>query len=510
MSKDLSRRALLLGAAAATASGGAATLLPSTTADAAPAQPVRGTGRLPGFPPFKTLSLSHSDDDVRTQLGRVINNPSFKPRPGEPIVARLNEGGYPLTQVPTTGEWAVHPTSGTNWIAQQFSFYQHSGIRSYLQAGLKALTWLVNDATKVTFGGRQSIFATYRFQWPGADQNPWYSAFGQSHAVANCVQAWLLTGEASWLATARRFANAYLVPHDPHQPHRPWIMGVDADGYLWTDENPLTTGAMSGAINALPSGWFGLQTLYQITRDPTLRLIATGVFATLDHCVDRVRDPGHISWYNVQQTTRIEHYHLVNIRTFLQMYIRTGHLRFASVTDGLIDDYPMSGGTYPVYIDGNQTHVVRKDSRPLGKPTAWHNSGADIDCPTSDLQHQWEDEGPARWLLVRSGRMKGYWFKASPHAFEYAHGPKNSDHPGWLDYTGRPRPLTFRAGALIRGYTYDPHGRVTGARTHAWTHNSSAHALGRASIHGIPHVLVADGYFADMWVPLGGAVQFSV
>jgi Big-like domain-containing protein len=70
------------------------------------------------------------------------------------------------------------------------------------------------------------------------------------------------------------------------------------------------------------------------------------------------------------------------------------------------------------------------------------------------------------------------------------------------------RSVAFAAGSHT-GYLYTAGGAVTGSKTYSLVTGSGASASGRAVINGTPHVLIANGVWANYWVPESSRVVLA-
>jgi hypothetical protein len=71
------------------------------------------------------------------------------------------------------------------------------------------------------------------------------------------------------------------------------------------------------------------------------------------------------------------------------------------------------------------------------------------------------------------------------------------------------RTVAFSAGTHT-GYLYSSSGGVTGSKSYTLAAGSSASAAGRATINGTSHVLIANGVWANYWMPESGVVVLQV
>lgn len=460
--------------------------------------PRRGTDTLPGLGTFNTLGLTLGPQSFRRPGAPVTRNPSYNPAAQPQYDVTVQADGRPLTHI--NNQFAVHPSVATRWIGVQFGNYQGTADKKYLDLALKVLMWLYRDAAVVETDQGTARFTRYHFNWPGADQNPWYSAFGNSIMVQQCLNAYLYTGEAKYLGYAKEFFTAYIVPRSASDPHRPWISKVE-NGWLWFDENPLTTGAIAGAINAMVIDWYGIRMYYGVTGDELALRLTNGMFATMDHLCSVVRRPGECSWYDEYHHHSFEHYHPVNIGIFSTMHDLTGWLPFLLTVEAMLKDHPMYPTGYPVWVGPNSSNLVRRDTSPVPKPSSWRNVAA-FYTGKDALTRTYDGEGPARWLKLRYGPMGQYYVKESSQVFRVAKGDQPSDQPEWWSFARRPATVRLPAMRKITAYAYNAKGQVTATRTGTWTHGSVVQCTGRARIRGIDHFYISNGQFTGMWIPM--------
>jgi hypothetical protein len=101
------------------------------------------------------------------------------------------------------------------------------------------------------------------------------------------------------------------------------------------------------------------------------------------------------------------------------------------------------------------------------------------------------------YLAVVNGIWAGYWLPETALAYL----------PGRVDRIGLPGlPRLDFAPGTYTGYRYNASGAVTGTVTATLPRASGANAKVWAVINGIPHFRIANGIWADTWVPETGGV----
>jgi D-glucuronyl C5-epimerase-like protein len=153
-----------------------------------------------------------------------------------------------------------------------------------------------------------AIYFRYLRTWPGEGlRNPWYSAFGQGHALSLFVRLYRVTGEQRYLDVARAVFLSFrqLGPRPG-----PWVAYV-LRGYLWLEEYPSRrpTHVLNGHIHAL----MGIYEFERLTGDPVARQMLEGALTTLRHHAHRYRVPGGLSYYDLVHFSRMSHYHALHI-----------------------------------------------------------------------------------------------------------------------------------------------------------------------------------------------------
>jgi hypothetical protein len=177
---------------------------------------------------------------------------------------------------------------------------------------------------------------------------PWFSAMAQGEALNLFTQLWLVTVDEDWRTAADATFASFLHPAPAGAAQVPWVVNVDAAGYLWPQEfaGPHADDTINGANFAT----FGLVRYALATGDPRARLLADGAMTTMLHYIPAVERPGQVSGYSVWHLVQLITYHVIVTHQLELLFIITGDKRFAAWAARFAEDYPgphARGGAWP-------------------------------------------------------------------------------------------------------------------------------------------------------------------
>ena len=233
---------------------------------------------------------------------------------------------------------------------------------------------------------------------------PWYSAMGHGLALKLFTALYRVTGEPIYLQAAQATFASFL--------HRgpsssPWIVSVDANGYLWLQEYP--SRPPDPVLNGHIYSAYGLYDYFQATHDERALELFDGAVTTVLHYASWFRQPGWMSFYRFSRTVTFARYHETHIHLFLTLYTLTGMTGLARLADEFVRDYPKPEISGSITVIPGIYTGLRFDSsgRVVGRRTWRTITSARLTVTRRErIYHR-----PGYWFLVASGPWTGYYLR---------------------------------------------------------------------------------------------------
>lgn len=336
-------------------------------------------------------------------------------------------------------------------------------------------------------------FHPYDFPWPGM-RPPWYSAMGQGLGMALFGGLYEATGHTVYLRAAQGTFASYL-RRGPSS--LPWVVSVDAAGYLWLQEYP--NGAADAVLNGHIYSAFGLYDYYQLTHDRRALELFNGAATTVLHYAGpRFRQASWRSYYRFSRdTVATPVYHQIHLGQFLTLYRLTGITAFARLSDAFKLDYPQPDVRRTIRVVPGVYTGLRFDSWGgiVGRRT-WRTATVQL-LPATRRERIHYRSG--YWFTTTSGPWAGY---------QLCERAGRVYIPGVAVQTvyDPPRRLVLPAGHVYVGRRFDADGRVIATVRFSAPAASSAPVDRRAFVNGADQVRVADGPLSGYWLHLGIAL----
>lgn len=183
-----------------------------------------------------------------------------------------------------------------------YSAYVESDSAKHLEAFMKNIEWLVAN--------HDEFYLRYDFDWNHGGvvlDSGWTSAMAQGEALAAMSSAYWLTGDTTYLATARGFFETLY-----HSPEDTWVFYVDDERYYWLEEYP--TEDRCRVLNGFLFGLWGLWDYYVVAGDSlALQLFAAGIQSFADHYEEWNIGGQDMSWYCLHHR-KYQFYHETHLR----------------------------------------------------------------------------------------------------------------------------------------------------------------------------------------------------
>jgi hypothetical protein len=370
--------------------------------------------------------------------------------------------------------------------------YRLTGDEFYLDRALVQARTMLTDYVRVG----EAWFFPHRYpkdvHWKnGAPlRPPWYSAMTQGYALGLFTGLWEETEDPVLRAAADAVFAGFL---DPGPGRTAPTVAVDARGRLWLEEWPYPPHdhALNGHIFA---SW-GLYEYYRVWRDPAAQQLFRGAATTVLRSIGKYRRAGWMSRYCLAHNTANARYHAVHVWQLTLLYTMTGEPAFARAADLLLADYPPPVVAGRLAMMPGRHHGFRFSAS--GRVVAHRIVTLDHAARPGVCRRERIRGRAGIWFRITGGPLRGFWV---------AEDPARAYLPGRLaTLVYRPfRAATLPAGRTFRGFDYGDDGNWSASRSVTAADDLAASVEARATINGVPHLLMSGGQLAGLWVPADG------
>ena len=198
-------------------------------------------------------------------------------------------------------------------------FLKHSDQEAE-KAFLNSANWLKDNLQP----HGQFSFWQYTFEHPvyiGSIKPPWFSAMAQGLGVSVLLRAYGMTGDASFLSTARRALHPLF-----SELSVGGLSLLTSGGFLFPQEfsSPLAADVLNGAITA----YLGVYDYCRVTHDPDVETLAMSILNAIASNLPHF-DAGYWSYYGLQPKYLANyHYHSVHVNQLDILYQISGNKVF--------------------------------------------------------------------------------------------------------------------------------------------------------------------------------------
>jgi hypothetical protein len=393
------------------------------------------------------------------------------------------------------GVQSDHPVNQASYALWMLGSYKLSNNPAHLDRALLHAQRLIDRRVE----SRNAWYFPYPFSFAlhgiqGEDMPvPWFSAMAQGQALSLFSELWEFTGNPYYLDVANRVFESF---HNSASPSEPWVVFLDAEGYLWFEEyarDPVIGGDFT--FNGHMFAVWGLYDYYHATGNPeALRLFRAGIATVKRYGPSELRTPGYMSKYCLRHRIGIADYHQYHVMQLISLFRITGDVALAKLVDEFVADYPdhrikttavFSGGPH----EGRRFPAGSKFATLTRASQAPANSRRTISGQ------------PGVWLEIAAGIWAGWWVQESPPNV-YAYGVFQ---PITFDPSRR---IVFQPGSYTF-YRYDSKGQVINSITSTWTAGTWARFDQHAIINSVPHVRISLGGFSGYWLRLGPGITLD-
>jgi hypothetical protein len=388
-----------------------------------------------------------------------------------------------------------HPVRQALTAIRMADGYRLTGDSTYLDRATRNAGRLL---TRATPSGRALFFPyPYSFALHGNPNEvlraPWYSAMAQGLALTAFVRLHEVTGEQQW----RDAADATFESLKIRGPRSaPWVVHLDGSGYLWLEEYPFPP-KPDRTINGHLFAAIGLYDYWQLTRDPTAKLLVQGALTTVRHYLPAWRRPGWVSRYCLAHAVQSTHYHLVHTELAYDIYHMTGSVWWGRLGDLLISDYPddetvrgrvrFAATTHVGYKFDRAGRIVARKIVSLSQPSGAYASARRRVFGRSGVYLQMYDGVFAGYLVLERSRLS--YIRGIVYRIDW--------DPS--------RVVTLQRGTYT-AYEFSSSGVIDAWQTVIFPKLATMKVNERAIILGRLHYRVEDGSLAGLWLPATSGV----
>jgi D-glucuronyl C5-epimerase C-terminus len=225
-----------------------------------------------------------------------------------------------------------NPVTITIYALSYYDSYNRTGNETFLQKFLNNTNWIVKNAVPM---GNYSLLQ-YQFPWPKYDvQPPWQSGMAQGKALEVLTKAHALTGNQTYLDTAKSLLNAFFVEVKDggvtyKTPNSGW----------WYEEYAGPKLMETRVLNGMTFALLGVYEYYKHTQDPAAKFIFDqGVIALKNELPRYEYATGQYSTYDILNNSvpNSLNYHLAQTAHLGILYDITGEDIFKTYHDSWSD-----------------------------------------------------------------------------------------------------------------------------------------------------------------------------
>lgn len=167
-------------------------------------------------------------------------------------------------------------------------------------------------------------------------KSPWYSGMAQGRILTFFTRLYNATGDSIYSEWA---ANTYESLKLLKGQEEEWISMIDEEGYFWIEE--YTIDDPVHVLNGFIFATFGLYDYYLMSRDEEVLTLLQACITTIERYIADYRNPGGMSFYDLNDKPTKEFYHGVHISQLNLLYKITGEQYFKTMADSLESDHPI-------------------------------------------------------------------------------------------------------------------------------------------------------------------------
>jgi heparosan-N-sulfate-glucuronate 5-epimerase len=249
-------------------------------------------------------------------------------------IITLDKNGVPITDYGCKGEIYIGAQRNPLHIAREaivlYDRYNSTNDQRYLSTFLNNANWLVEHAVSK---GNYSVLQ-YNFPWhPYVSQPPWQSGLAQGRALDVLVKAHQITGNKTYLDTAKSLLDAFLIEV---KDGGLTLKGPDDDWWYEEYADNDTGGIESRVLNGMTGSLLDIYNFYEYTQDQTAKfLFDKGIIALKKNLPKFEYIGGQYSTYDALNNTKPApfDYHLAQTSHLGILYNITGDEEFKTYYD---------------------------------------------------------------------------------------------------------------------------------------------------------------------------------
>ncbi len=182
----------------------------------------------------------------------------------------------------------------------------------------------------------------YNFNYSYSDNplpGPWYSGMAQGRLLTLFTRLYNVTDDSKYLAWAdSTFESLKLLKSENEEEE--WVSYIDEEQYFWIEEYPVPE--LVHVLNGFIYATFGIYDYYLATeKEEALHLLRASI-TTIENYIENYRNPGGISFYDLNDRSQKEFYHGVHINQLNLLHKITGEIYFKEMADNFESDHSVS------------------------------------------------------------------------------------------------------------------------------------------------------------------------
>lgn len=215
--------------------------------------------------------------------------------------------------------------------------YVRTGDANYLDLAERIAHRLVENANAAN---EQFLFPyNFNYTYSSGDflGSPWYSGMAQGRFLTLFTRLYDVTEDEIYLEWAENTFESLKLLKDEN-PEVNWIAYVDDDYFYWIEEYTVDSEPVH-VLNGFIFAIFGIYDYYLTTNDAEAKKLLNASITTVEHYIEEYRNPGGISFYDLNDKPMNPFYHGVHINQLNLLSKITGESYFKEMADLFESDY---------------------------------------------------------------------------------------------------------------------------------------------------------------------------
>jgi hypothetical protein len=227
-----------------------------------------------------------------------------------------------------------NPISISHYAWPYYDDYITNNNKTAKEIFLKHVDWLVNNSVK---NGNYTFFV-YNFTWPPYDlEPPWYSAMAQAEAIVPLLNAYEITQDKVYLATAKNLLNVLFI--DIQDACKCGVTIKTVGNGWWYEEYANGHVKSPKVLNGMMFTLLNIYHYYNFTGDPAAKYLFNQGTLSLKNNLHIYDKNGNYSSYDKYRGNVPLIYHEIHVCLLDKLYNITKHDLFKQYKDNWTKDY---------------------------------------------------------------------------------------------------------------------------------------------------------------------------